>query len=179
MGIGTMRASFIAACIVLSATAINVGHIEVLGKATDYDAEDVVKLEKSAAEENEMHEPAERDADGIPNHYVHLEDGDPRRNDVSSPLPHTFINMLELPDSFDWRDVSGKSYASVPRNQHIPQYCGACWAFASLSALNDRIKIMRKDQWPEIELSPQHMLSCGSGGSCFGGNHFLAYKWDV
>jgi cathepsin X len=87
------------------------------------------------------------------------------------------MNLVELPDSFDWRDVNGKSFASVPRNQHIPHYCGACWAFASLSTLNDRIKIMRKDAWPEIVLSPQHMLSCSTGGSCFGGNHFLAFKW--
>jgi len=85
--------------------------------------------------------------------------------------------MLELPDEFDWRDVNGKNYVSIARNQHIPKYCGACWAFASLSSLNDRIKIMRKDEWPEIVLSPQHMLACGDAGSCMGGNHFLAYRW--
>jgi len=148
-----------------------------LGKAAHYNAEDVVKLEKAAASDEKEHQPNQVDDDGIPNHYVHLPTGDPRRNKVVSPLPHNVINMLSLPDTFDWRNVDGQSYASVPRNQHIPKYCGACWAFASLSALNDRIKIARKDEWPEIVLSPQHMLSCGSAGSCFGGNHFLAYKW--
>jgi cathepsin X len=147
----------------------------VLGKAKDYVPSDEVILEKSAA--HEVHSPPQVDEDGIPNHYVHVEDSDPRKNKILSALPHETMNLLQLPDSFDWRDVNGKSFTSVPRNQHIPHYCGACWAFATLSAVNDRIKIMRKDEWPEIVLSPQHMLSCGTAGSCFGGNHFLAYKW--
>merc|ERR1711939_310903 len=118
------------------------------------------------------------DEDGVPNHYTHV-DHHKMGYEIHSPLPHETINLLELPESFDWRDVGGKSYVSVARNQHIPQYCGACWAFGSLSALNDRIKIMRKNQWPDIVLSPQHIINCGSGGTCKGGNHFLAYKWMI
>jgi len=147
----------------------------VLGKSADDTGADLEKLTEDA--EEDIHEPNAVDDDGIPDHYVDLEQGDPRRNKVLSALPHETMNLLELPDSFDWRNVNGKSFVSVPRNQHIPQYCGACWAFASTSTLNDRIKIMRKNEWPEIVLSPQHMLSCGTGGSCFGGNHFLAFKW--
>merc|ERR1712070_1007417 len=127
------------------------------------------KLQDSAAT-------VQTDHDGIPNHY-HKVDHAKMGYEIHSPLPHETINLLELPDQFDWRDVGGKSYVSVARNQHIPQYCGACWAFGSLSALNDRIKIMRKNQWPDIVLSPQHMINCGKGGNCKGGNHFLAYKW--
>merc|ERR1719398_516801 len=125
---------------------------------------------------SDPHFPSEVDHDGIPNHYVQV-DHAKLGYMVRSPLPHETLNLLELPDSFDWRNVGGVSYVSVARNQHIPQYCGACWAFGSLSALNDRIKIMRKNKWPEIVLSPQHMINCGTGGSCLGGNHFLAYKW--
>merc|ERR1712070_198735 len=121
------------------------------------------------------HYPKQVDADGIPNHY-HPADHAKIGYQIRSPLPHETLNLLQLPDSFDWRNVDGKSYVSVARNQHIPQYCGACWAFGSLSALNDRIKIMRKNAWPEIVLSPQHMINCGTGGTCLGGNHFLAYK---
>jgi len=121
-------------------------------------------------------DPMKVDDDGIPNHYTPVDYADVHEH-VLSPRPHTVINMLELPDDFDWRNVNGKNYVSIARNQHIPKYCGACWAFASLSSVNDRIKIMRKDGWPEIVLSPQHMLACGDAGSCFGGNHFLAYRW--
>jgi cathepsin X len=159
---------------------------QVLGMAKDFDPISVRVIEHAAAKEasdlgeaekDDVHQPPQLDEDGIPNHYIALDDGDERKNQVMSAVPHDTLDMIQMPESFDWRNVNGKSFASVARNQHIPQYCGACWAFASLSAVNDRIKIMRKDKWPEIVLSPQHMLSCGNAGSCFGGNHFLAYKW--
>merc|ERR1711959_367417 len=153
------------------------GGVHVLGVAQDDSVKAVQKDEEKLAQAAsvDIHSPASVDEDGIPNHYQAVRHED--RNMVKSPLPHETMDLLDLPTAFDWRNVDGKSYCSVPRNQHIPQYCGACWAFASLSAVSDRIKIMRQDKWPEIVLSPQHMLSCGSAGSCFGGNHFLAYKW--
>ena len=41
------------------------------------------------------------------------------------------------------------------KNQHIPQYCGSCWAQAATSSLSDRIKIARKAAWPDINIAPQ------------------------
>ena len=70
---------------------------------------------------------------------------------VKEPLPIT--PMADLPANFFWGNVNGTNYLTYQRNQHIPIYCGACWAFSATSALSDRIKIARKAQWPDINLS--------------------------
>merc|ERR1712032_649925 len=81
------------------------------------------------------------------------------------------------PDNFSWCDQNGTNYCTVSRNQHIPQYCGSCWAFGSISALGDRIKIARKAQGVEITPSVQHLLNCGDAGSCYGGSIDGPYQW--
>ena len=61
------------------------------------------------------------------------------------PLPYTYTSVDDLPKSFNWGDVNGISFLTKSLNQHIPQYCGSCWAHSSLSSLADRIKIMRSN----------------------------------
>jgi len=65
----------------------------------------------------------------------------------------------------------------MSRNQHIPQYCGSCWAHGSVSALGDRIKIARNASGIDINLAVQHMLNCGGVGSCKGGSIDGPYQW--
>jgi len=81
------------------------------------------------------------------------------------------------PADFSWCDVNGTSYCTMSRNQHIPQYCGSCWAHGAVSALGDRIKISRKAKAIDINLSVQHILNCGDVGSCYGGSIVGPYDW--
>lgn len=86
--------------------------------------------------------------------------------------------MAALPTSFWWGNVNGTNYLTYQRNQHIPVYCGSCWAFAVTSALSDRIKIMRKGAWPDINLAPQVLISCNPVAlGCDGGDPRQAYEW--
>ena len=49
----------------------------------------------------------------------------------------------------------------------------SCWAHGAVSSLQDRIKIARKGEGHDINLSIQYILNCGGGtaGSCHGGYH--------
>merc|ERR1712137_1338531 len=89
---------------------------------------------------------------------------------------HLLVDM-ELPDEFTWCNKDGVNYCTMSRNQHIPQYCGSCWAHGSVSALGDRIKIARGGKGIDINLSVQHMLNCGNVGSCHGGSISGPYQW--
>jgi cathepsin X len=96
-------------------------------------------------------------------------------------LPYTYINAADLPTDFDWSNASGSSYLTHSLNQHIPQYCGSCWAHGALSSLADRIKIARsrENSGAEINLSIQYILNCGGSvaGSCHGGSHTGVYEF--
>jgi cathepsin X len=93
-------------------------------------------------------------------------------NHYQLPLPIDYIDPDTLPESFNWGDVNGVSYLTRSLNQHVPQYCGSCWAHAALSSLADRIKIARNAQGDDINLSVQYILNCGReiAGSCHGGS---------
>ncbi|XP_071444988.1 dipeptidyl peptidase 1-like [Hetaerina americana] len=77
---------------------------------------------------------------------------------------------LELPESFDWRNVSGVNYVSPVRNQ---EQCGSCFAFASAASLEARIRIQTNNEQQPI-FSPQDVISCSYyAQGCAGGFPYL------
>jgi cathepsin X len=117
-------------------------------------------------------------------------EGHDRLENYHSPLPASYLSTADLPKSFSWHSVESSSYLTKSLNQHIPQYCGSCWAHAAVSSLSDRIQISRArsarttadgydEKLTEINLSVQFLLNCGSkvAGSCHGGSSSGAFQF--
>jgi len=67
-----------------------------------------------------------------------------------------------LPTAYDWRDLNG---VTPIKNQ---LYCGSCWAFATVVALEHQIRIQCG---ATVDLSEQYLVSCNQEGyGCGGGS---------
>lgn len=83
--------------------------------------------------------------DTYPNELVDLESHKIFQQ-VHSPLPHEYI--LQVPSSFTWSNVNRTSFLTRSLNQHIPQYCGSCFAHAALSSLAEYVCILAFSTFP-------------------------------
>jgi len=95
---------------------------------------------------------------------------------------YSYEPLANLPATFTWADYKGTNFLTSIRNQHIPVYCGSCWAMGSTSALADRYNIAQgPDNLPQIMLSVQNVISCGNDktfcGTCNGGDDAPVYQY--
>mmetsp|Transcript_28571 Transcript_28571/g.27544 ORF Transcript_28571/g.27544 Transcript_28571/m.27544 type:complete len:447 (+) Transcript_28571:24-1364(+) len=94
------------------------------------------------------------------------------------PVVTSSLEPVELPSNFRWNNVDGINYLTNTKQQHIPQYCGSCWAQATTSVVSDRLKIVRKAAWPDINISPQVLISCSEPDyGCNGGWPLSAFQY--
>ena len=93
---------------------------------------------------------------------------------VVSRRPHEYLKASDLPESLDYRT---EGLLTTDLNQHIPVYCGSCWAHAAFSSIADRLKIQSKGKQRDIIPSVQALINCGTAGSCNGGDSNAANKW--
>jgi hypothetical protein len=111
-----------------------------------------------------------------------------KRQHIKKDLPYqSFGRYREMPETFNWLNFEGENNLSRSLNQHLPVYCGSCWAHAAASVIADRIKIIRLQYlrsgdefdedgfYPDVSLSIQFILNCGAeiAGSCKGGEMYL------
>lgn len=86
---------------------------------------------------------------------------------------------VKIPDSYDIRNLNGRNYATIDKNQHIPHYCGSCWAFAVTSSLADRISLQKHGSSSLIDISTQALMNCAKTGcsGCHGGWPYYALEY--
>lgn len=97
----------------------------------------------------------------------------------TTPYSWDMFPQESLPRNVDWRNMNGVNYMSWTKNQHIPRYCGSCWAQGSTSAIADRFNILTGMQGntpiAPIGLNAQVVINAQAGGSCNGGNPARVY----
>lgn len=88
--------------------------------------------------------------------------------------PAPLLEEHQLPKHFTWCSDSADNMCTPSWNQHIPQYCGSCWAHGTTHMVQDRLKIAKKGMGPDVMLSRQALLNCGAyhgyGDGCNGGD---------
>jgi len=76
----------------------------------------------------------------------------------------------DLPESYDWRNVNGKSFVTPIRNQG---QCGSCYSFASMGCLEAGVAIATNGRIMPV-FSPQYIVSCSNySQGCDGGFPYL------
>jgi cathepsin X len=92
-------------------------------------------------------------------------------------MPYEKYSVAELGDNLDWRNKDGKNYLSWSVNQHVPRYCGSCWAMGSTSAIADRFNILNGlHTITPVGIDAQMVINNQWGGSCNGGNPNEVYE---
>jgi len=108
----------------------------------------------------------------------------PKENVGPAVAAEILLAEQPLPSSLDYRNLNGQNMVVSDWNQHIPNYCGSCWIHGTLSALSDRIKLMRNGQFPDVRLGRQSILNCvpdpegkGPPPGCHGGSPDMIHKY--
>ena len=97
---------------------------------------------------------------------------------MASDEQYPMSKIIETPEYFNWKDYQGKDWTTPAKDQAQPKYCGGCWNFAAIGALESVINIMEGNAELDPDLSEQYVLSClPRAGSCSGGDPPTVFKY--
>ena len=95
--------------------------------------------------------------------------------------PLVWLSAEDLPKQKLWNDVDGTNYLTTVKNQHIPQYCGSCWAHGTTEALNDRACIKSGGSMTTLYSVADTTACCGAVScqsfGCNGGQVGTPWRW--
>jgi hypothetical protein len=81
---------------------------------------------------------------------------------LDPPVVHAAGAYSAIPSRWDWRDVNGRDYTTLPRDQLD---CGACGPFAAMGAAETIFNILTHHQgdfhYPDPDLSEADIFWCG------------------
>lgn len=80
---------------------------------------------------------------------------------ISEPVDYE----VSAPSYFDWRNVNSSNWLTSVKDQGS---CGSCWAFATVGAIESKIKIVNSNSSLDKDLSEQDLVSCFAGDGCNG-----------
>jgi C1A family cysteine protease len=83
----------------------------------------------------------------------------------SKDFQTTIFKIEKLPDYFNWKDYNGEDWTTPAKTQYEHSYCGSCWAFAPIGALESVIKIREGYADFNPDLSEQYVISCLEAGN--------------
>ncbi|MFC1727965.1 C1 family peptidase [Nanoarchaeota archaeon] len=92
---------------------------------------------------------------------------------LDQPRLFSVQSITSVPSSFNWRNKDGKDWMTSVKNQ---AYCGSCWAFSTLSAVEAQFNINSNNPDLDYDLAEKHIVSdcCVDCGSCSGGYPYRA-----
>jgi len=97
---------------------------------------------------------------------------------MPSEEQYPMSKIIETPEYFNWKDYDGKDWTTPAKDQAYPTYCGGCWNFAAIGALESTINILEGNADLDPDLSEQYVLSClPRAGSCNGGYPHTVFKY--
>jgi hypothetical protein len=84
------------------------------------------------------------------------------REEIPEDARVTPVYAAALPTHFDWSSSSGYNWMTPVKDQGG---CGSCVAFAAVGATEGQLRIQANNPSWNVDLSEQHLFSCG-GGLC-------------